>query len=393
MDGGVFHNRLTHSLKVAQVARRLAELLLAQHGQEISALVGQLDPDVVEAAALAHDLGHPPFGHVAEERLCELAEEHDLADGFEGNAQTFRIVTRLCVRRGPLGMGLDLSRATLAAVAKYPWCRARGEAPNSKKRKKYSFYDDDRAAAAWAVGDVEAATQSLEAQVMDVADAITYSVHDLEDFYLAGLVPVERLVRSEEYRRAFLARWQDQSPDDPSQQHAQHSQNWPGVKNLLSSLLSEEAEQGTRAEAELLDAFRSVAISHFIGAVQLKSGSDGSLAIELAGTLKHQGKFLQRLIWDYVILSPRLATQQAGQIRVIEALFAFFNESLKSKRVDRLPTRFRTDALQLLNGKATDPQLARFAIDMVATQSEVEAVSLYKRISGYAGGSVLDMIK
>ena len=92
--GYVFHNRLTHSLKVAQLARRLAEKLKAEQPNAVRKL-GGLDPDVAEAAALAHDLGHPPFGHLAEEALDELCREHGLTDGFEGNAQSFRIVTKL----------------------------------------------------------------------------------------------------------------------------------------------------------------------------------------------------------------------------------------------------------------------------------------------------------
>ena len=92
--GYVFHNRLTHSLKVAQLARRLAEKLKAEQPNAVRKL-GGLDPDVAEAAALAHDLGHPPFGHLAEEALDELCREHGLTDGFEGNAQSFRIVTNI----------------------------------------------------------------------------------------------------------------------------------------------------------------------------------------------------------------------------------------------------------------------------------------------------------
>lgn len=391
-EGGIFHNRLTHSVKVAQVARRLAELLLAKHSKNYEHLAANLDPDVVEAAALAHDLGHPPFGHVADEKLCELAESHHLEDGFEGNAQTFRIATRLSVRRGPANLGLDLTRATLAAISKYPWKRARGPNPDTKRRKKYSFFDDDICSATFAMDGIAPGVKTLECQVMDLADAITYSVHDLEDFYRAGLVPVERLVRNEDYRLAFLTRWQRQRPDDASLKHAQNALNWSGIRNLLSSLLSDETEPGTRSEAELLDSFRSVAISKFISSTELAQSSDGSFDLQLVEPYNHQSKFLQRLIWDYVILSPRLATQQAGQIRVIEGLFAFFHDSLKSKRIDRIPTRFRTDAINLQTTDANSPALVRFAIDVVATLTENEAVVIYKRISGYDGGSVLDMI-
>lgn len=391
-DGGVFHNRLTHSLKVAQVARRLAEFLLAEHASEVPEMIACLDPDVVEAAALAHDLGHPPFGHVADERLCELAERHQLEDGYEGNAQTFRIVTRLSVRRGPRDAGLDLTRATLAAVAKYPWRRERGASPDQKRRRKFSFFDDDGEAARFAMDGTPQNEKTLECQVMDLADAITYSVHDLEDFYRAGLIPVERLVRSENYRRNFLGRWKEHRPDDRHQQKAQDVHSWPLVEGLLKHSLAEESEPGTRSEAVLLDSFRSVAISRFVQAVQLKKLDGVSFSLELPATETFQINFLQRLVWDYVILSPRLATQQTGQLRIIEGLFDYFLESLRQDRRDRLPTRFRADAEVLGLDRAKSPLGARLAIDIVATLTEAEAKSLYERISGYDGGSVLDMI-
>jgi dGTPase len=388
-EGGVFHNRLTHSLKVAQVARRLAELLLHKHRAEHPALESMLSPDVVESAALAHDLGHPPFGHVADKRLCKLAEDNGLEDGFEGNAQTFRIVSRLSVRKGPASVGLDLTRATLAAIAKYPWTRARGEGADKKRKDKYSFFDDDGDAAAFAMDGLAQERPTLECQVMDLADAITYSVHDLEDFYCAGIVPIERLVRNQEYRRRFLERWMQEAPDDPSQKHAQNVQSWKEINGLLLPLSTDDVEPGSRQEGALLDRFRSLAISHFVGAVKFHPED---LTLSLPEPFKYQTKFLQRLIWDYVILSPRLATQQAGQLRIIDGLFEFFVDALRKDRTDRIPTRFRTDAAALTGSAVPARHQARFAIDIVATLTEAEAISLFKRVSGYDGGSVLDMI-
>lgn len=95
-QGHVFHNRLTHSLKVGQLARRMAEKILREQAKEADEL-GGLDPDVAEAAGLAHDLGHPPFGHIAEETLDELLRTQGVQDGFEGNAQSFRILTKIAV--------------------------------------------------------------------------------------------------------------------------------------------------------------------------------------------------------------------------------------------------------------------------------------------------------
>jgi len=370
----------------------LAELLLYRYRAEIPTLQQCLDPDVVEAAALAHDLGHPPFGHVADERLCELAEERGLEDGYEGNAQTFRIATRLSVRRNRDGYGLDLTRATLAAISKYPWRRARGPEADPKRRKKFSFFDSDSDAAAFASEGLPPGVKSLECQVMDLADAITYSVHDLEDFYRAGLIPVERLVRSEHYRRNFLKRWKDDRPDDPNQQHAQLSLSWPYVENLLESLLSEESEVGTKSEVALLDAFRAVAITHFVGAVTLEASAGELPRLHLPQTPSFQIAFLQRLVWDYVILNPRLATQQAGQLKIIDGLFEYFCDALRGGRIDRLPRRFRDDAVDLGSRDAAGPEGTRLAVDMVATLTEPEAISLFKRISGYDGGSVLDQV-
>ncbi|HUG15346.1 MAG TPA: dNTP triphosphohydrolase, partial [Thermomicrobiales bacterium] len=115
------HNRLTHTLEVAQVARRLAEKLSADTAlADLIEFVGGINPDVAEAAALAHDLGHPPFGHIAEEVLNNLALSSNLTDGFNGNAQSFRIVTRLAMRHLSF-TGLNLTRATVNAILKYPW--------------------------------------------------------------------------------------------------------------------------------------------------------------------------------------------------------------------------------------------------------------------------------
>jgi len=145
-EGTIFHNRLTHSLKVAQLGRRLAEHLLDQKGEREKAEAwGGLDPEVVDAAGLAHDLGHPPFGHIAEKALDDLVTNPSSAglgdiprnpDGFEGNAQTFRILTWLSAHHETKYPGLNLTRATLDATLKYPWPRNLQGSPEDKKYRK-----------------------------------------------------------------------------------------------------------------------------------------------------------------------------------------------------------------------------------------------------------------
>ena len=160
--------RLTHSLECAQIGREL--------GREIGC-----DPDLVDAACLAHDIGHSPFGHNGETALNELAAE---AGGFEGNAQSLRLLTRL-EPKVP-GAGLNLTRATLDATLKYPWF-CQGPAA------KFGVYTEDAEVFGWIRQGAPAGRPCLEAQVMDWADDIAYSVHDLEDGFHAGLITFKNL--------------------------------------------------------------------------------------------------------------------------------------------------------------------------------------------------------
>lgn len=168
--------RLTHSLEVAQV------------GRDIGAELG-CDPDVVDAACLSHDLGHPPFGHNGEKVLDAIAEDFG---GFEGNAQTLRLLTRLepKVIGEDRPYGLNLTRAGVDAAIKYPWARAEGPDPASPK---FGAYADDLDVYTWAREGAIPGRKCFEAQVMDLADDIAYSVHDVEDAVTGGTLDLRRL--------------------------------------------------------------------------------------------------------------------------------------------------------------------------------------------------------
>jgi dGTPase len=172
-------NRLTHSLEVAQVGRELATSL-------------GLDPDIVDTACLAHDVGHPPFGHNGERALNGWA--HDIG-GFEGNAQTLRLLARLEPKVfGPDGRayGLNLTRASLDASCKYPWPSTSSVADPSG-RAKFGFYADDTAVFDWLRVGAPERVRCIEAQVMDLSDDIAYSVHDFEDAVVNGYIDVAAL--------------------------------------------------------------------------------------------------------------------------------------------------------------------------------------------------------
>lgn len=177
-SGDFARTRLTHSLEVAQVGRELAIML-------------GLDADLVDMACLSHDLGHPPFGHNGESALNLWAAD---IGGFEGNAQTFRLVTRLeqKVISDGVSRGLNLTRASLDAISKYPWRRAEAKdyIPGGIK---FGVYEDDLEIFNWAREQAPAGEKVIEAEVMDFSDDVAYSVHDFEDAVVEGFIDVAKI--------------------------------------------------------------------------------------------------------------------------------------------------------------------------------------------------------
>jgi dGTPase len=376
-EGHVFHNRLTHSLKVAQVARRLAEMLAKEQPDDAQQL--GINPDVVEAAALAHDLGHPPFGHVAEEQLDQLVVRAGLEDGFNGNAQSFRIVTKLALR-SPKYEGLDLTRATLNALLKYPWMRGVAGTEHSK----WGAYGTEGEQLEWARalcpdGDRR---KSAEAELMDWADDVTYAVHDVADFFRAGLIPLDRLAKDLSERDRFLSEAFKRREQEGTTSELGYSQS------ELDQTLTEVADfipfdrryTGTTLHRSTLRFYTAALIARFMKAIRLRipSASDDR-RVELEPNLHKEVVLLKELTWHYVIVAPSLIKLQYGQRHVIRKLFTIFNRAARLSDFGIFPYAYR----DLLEDAGDNPSLKmRLVCDYISGMTERQAIGTYQRLTG-----------
>ena len=244
--------RLTHSLEVAQVGREMA----VEFG---------IDPDIVDTACLAHDLGHPPFGHNGEKGLNEWAKDFG---GFEGNAQTLRLLTRIeqkVYSKEGVAFGLNLTRASLDASCKYPWTREFAVQDTGADRSiKFGVYQDDVPVFEWLRLGAKERVKCFEAQIMDFSDDVAYSVHDFEDAVVEGFIKLEQLKDSSQESAIVkeIERWNGSriSSDDlgAALDRLQANQYWLDsysktpreagqLKNLTSSVIGSFVSRTTQA--------------------------------------------------------------------------------------------------------------------------------------------------
>lgn len=393
--GHTFHSRFTHSIKVGQVARGLAQRFkrLAENGElepGATRLVGCLDEDATEAAALAHDLGHPPFGHLAEKVL----EERSMYASFEGNAQSFRIVTRLALRSSILAgsdsvpVGLNLTRRTLNGILKYPWLRV--EEPPMRAQKWGAYPDGDRRAFEWARQGYPEGERTLEACLMDWADDVTYAVHDMDDFYRAGLIPLERLTGGDSREReAFFA--------DLDEFAAGRAAGKPGSDPEKLRVVAEALFtagpvssidfpfSGRTEERTSLRELGSQLIGAYISAPQLRDGADGVVELTFDDEIVEQVLVLKRLTWFYVINRPSLAVIQRGQTEVIRTLFSMYRKAVAEGELHVLPPLYA----ERISASGSDASRERVVIDLIASMTEASATEIYRQRAGISTGSVL----
>jgi dGTPase len=294
--------RLTHSLEVAQIGRELGQTL-------------GCDPDLVETAGLAHDLGHPPFGHNGEQALDKVAQS---CGGFEGNAQTLRILTRLeakVVASDDVSVGLNLTRATLDAATKYPW-------PRRDDQQKFGVYPDDLDAFRWLRSRAPGDRRCLEAQVMDWADDIAYSVHDLEDAIHAGHLPLASL-RDANDRKALI---------DLTQERYASAIGWNELEAALDRLIAlpywpRDYDESHQAMADLKET-TSELIGRFCGAAELATveefgrGPLGRYDADLVvpSETRAECAVLKAITAQYVMLRPGAQEAYAQQRDVVTEL-------------------------------------------------------------------------
>ncbi len=380
-EADVFHTRQEHTIKVAQVGRRLA-----QHCIKVDEALADdlgLHAEVVEAACLAHDLGHPPFGHIGEYQLHDMLLAADDVDGFEGNAQSFRIITKLAVRFEQCS-GLDLTRATLAATLKYPWHR---DIEIAERAKKWGAYQLDAQDFTFARQGFAHSAKTAEAELMDWADDIAYSVHDLEDFHRCGMVPWTRVLggdQAEALVQRAVDTWFNAPPDAGGRLRT--------AVRRLQDLLFDPFEQviehpydGGREQRQQLRQMTSILIGRYLTAVRLQAPDQHGVCVRFDEKRKDEVRILKQVARDYIHMHPTLVAQQFGQKRIVKNLF----EDI-SKHAEKGPPSFLPKRLRYLWEE--DISRYRFAADCICSLTEAEATALHARLQGTASGSVLDPI-
>ena len=345
--------RLTHSLEVAQI------------GRELGAALG-CDPDLVDAAGLAHDLGHPPYGHNGETALDAVARP---CGGFEGNAQTLRALTRLEAKiLAPDGApaGLNLTRAVLDATVKYPWPRREGE-------RKFGVYADDRPAFDWVRAGAPDGRRCLEAQVMDWADDVAYSVHDVEDGVHAGHVKIDALDRA-----AVCELAADSYSPEPAGDLAAALDDLLD-RPVLRDLADYDGSRGTqvalkRATSELTGRFVSAAVA----ATRERAG-DGPLRryaadLVVPRRVAAECALLKAVAGRYVMNRRDVTTVQSRQRELLTELIVLLTDRAPAA----LDPALRPDWL----AAPDDAARLRVVVDQVAGLTDLSAPAWHARLAG-----------
>jgi dGTPase len=346
--------RLTHSLECAQI------------GRELGASLGA-DPDLMETACLSHDLGHPPFGHNGEEALAEVAAP---CGGFEGNAQSFRLLTRIEAKTMDAqgrSIGLNLTRASLDAATKYPWSA-------HVNHRKFGVYEDDLPIFTWMRQGAPEGKKCIEAQIMDWSDDCAYSVHDLEDAIVAGQITVENI--DNEFASIYTEMVQGFHSDASEDEVAQ------AFKRLTSlSFWPVHFERSHASLAHLKDA-TSQLISRFVQAADNETRrvhgsaplSRYSANLEIPREQIIEVDFLKAMTAHFLINAESSQEKYERQQVVIRELV----EMLYDKAPTELDPIFLDDWVRA----DSDAARLRVVIDQIASLTDPNAYVFHAHLSG-----------
>lgn len=351
--------RLTHSLEVAQVGRELATAL-------------GVNPDLVDMACLAHDLGHPPFGHNGESALNLWAAD---VGGFEGNAQTFRILTRLETKifdDSGNSRGLNLTRASLDAATKYPW--ELKDAGSFGNQVKFGVYKDDLEVFTWMREGAPKGTKCVEAQIMDFADDVAYSIHDFEDAIVEGLLD-PRAINSSASRSQLLeevSKWADGIYSEGTLDHAFSA--LMGNEYWLSEFDASAKSLGRlkNLTSDLIGSFVSRTIDAVIANYSGKSISRYGASVVVPEQVKAEIAVLKGLVASQVMTlgerQPFYDNQRQLLIELADALLT------------RAPAALDPLAQEAFGAAQNDEDRKRVVVDAVASLTDPAAVALHQQL-------------
>ncbi|MCC5839922.1 MAG: dNTP triphosphohydrolase [Opitutales bacterium] len=370
-----YRTRLTHTIEVARIGRSIAEYLNCTSERLRPDFF--IDPDLVEGIGLAHDLGHPPFGHIGERKLNELMAE---AGGFEGNAQTLRIVTELIYPRKQRPSGMKPTRAFLDGILKYKALRREWLAASTETLPAHHFlYDEQEPYRRFALGeDFQAGTspaavnamKSLECQIMDWADDTAYSLHDIVDGVQARFITPEALRTWSDLEASTLSGYQ---------------------RNVVEDMIDEIRRGGFEPRS-------SLRIGQFIQACTLEPMENALSAhsnrhrfrLHIDPKMKEVCDLHKRIAIDMIFRSAQLQQIEFKGGFVLSRLFAAYAEHALddngARRLRILPEPYCTWIEQ---GESRNARCRRLC-DFLANLTDSQAIRTYKRLYDADFGSIMD---
>lgn len=362
-SGGDFaRTRLTHSLEVAQIGREMAIDL-------------GVNADLVDMACLAHDLGHPPFGHNGEKALNEWAQDFG---GFEGNAQTLRLLTRIepkVFTASGRSLGLNLTRASLDATCKYPWSRAAGvEETGADQSLKFGAYEDDLEVFNWLRIGATERVKCIEAQIMDFADDVAYSVHDFEDAIVSGFVDLTVLndTAAEFEILQKVSHWN--GAKHSFDELAQALSRLRATRYWLTAYNATNDTQGNlkNLTSELIGRFVSATIAAVIDTSSVESMARYGSALVVPNAIAAEIAVLKGIVSAFLMTiesrQPYYEWQRGLLTELAEAVLASNGENLDA---------YCTSAW---NQASDEAQQRRVVVDQVASLTDQSAITLHHRL-------------